>query len=56
MRRHKRVNRHVHARKPVHSEFEERSQLITITKRAELKEFKFGKYPNKLLEMMFKEW
>ncbi|MDJ1111454.1 hypothetical protein [Macrococcus sp. S115] len=54
--RNKRINRHVHARKPVNSEFEEREQRITITKRAELKEFKFGKYPNKLLEMMFKGW
>lgn len=54
--RNKRINRHVHARKPVNSEFEEREQRITITKRSELKEFKFGKYPNKLLEMMFKGW
>ena len=54
--RNKRINSHVHARKPVNSEFEERPQRITITKRAELKEFKFGKYPNKLLEMMFKGW
>ncbi|WP_158552764.1 hypothetical protein [Macrococcoides caseolyticum] len=54
--RNKRINRHVHARKPVNSEFEEREQRITITKRAELKECKFGKYPSKLLEMMFKEW
>lgn len=54
--RNKRINRHVHARKPVHSKFEERPQRMTITKRAELKEFKFGKYPNKLLEMMFKGW
>ena len=45
-----------YARKPVDSEFEEREQRMTITKRSESKEFKFGKYPNKLLEMMFKEW
>ncbi|UBH10104.1 hypothetical protein [Macrococcus armenti] len=30
MRRHKKVNRHVHARKPVYSEFEERMKPSII--------------------------